>query len=152
MEVFKVSDYLNLAKAVSKGMPMEEAEKILQKYRNGVSTGEEHFWLGLTANDEDKKTTIQLREKTKEELRSFRIAERETYESILSRLIKRESEVTDIFKEVTKLKLLSDNGTNEELKCSEEFYNGVLFFVEFFLDDQDIISIKEEVMSELAKA
>lgn len=82
MKVYNHKDYKDLAAAVRAGMPMQEAERILEEQRKVGGRGEEKFWLELGAEI----TTIQLTKATKDKLEALKKG-RETYEDVIVRLL-----------------------------------------------------------------
>lgn len=99
MTIFSQTSYVELARAVLAGMPIEEAEKKLEEQRQKGGAGEEHFWLTLENNIPDTMTTIQVSRSIKDKLNELKITPRETYNDVLKKLIL-----------VYKLKVVETNG------------------------------------------
>jgi|CZCB01.1.fsa_nt_gi predicted CopG family antitoxin len=82
-------DYEALARAVLAGMPESEAEKTLEDQRKKGAKGEEVYWLTLKEGARTAKTTIQITQGLKAALNDLKLTERESYASVIDRLMER---------------------------------------------------------------
>lgn len=82
-------DYESLARAVLAGMPEEQAEKTLKEQRGNGGKGEEVYWLTLKEGARTAKTTIQITQGLKAALNDLKLTERESYASVIDRLMER---------------------------------------------------------------
>jgi predicted CopG family antitoxin len=82
-------DYEALARAVLAGMPEEQAEKTLEEQRENGGKGEQAYWLTLKEEAKTAKTTIQIHNSTKLLLNELKLVQKESYDDVIQRLIKR---------------------------------------------------------------
>ncbi len=85
-------DYEALARAVLAGMPESEAEKTLEDQRKKGAKGEEVYWLTLKEGARTAKTSIQVTRGLKAALDELKLTPRESYQGVIERLIKVNSE------------------------------------------------------------
>lgn len=90
IKAYGEQDYKKLANAVLFGFPIEEAQKCLKEQRQYNPQSyelESTFWLELKGEGENIYTSIQLTKSTKARLNEMKINKKETYESVILRLI-----------------------------------------------------------------
>lgn len=85
-------DFESLARAVLAGMPESEAEKTLEDQRKKGAKGEEAYWLTLKEGARTAKTSIQVTQGLKAVLDELKLTPRESYQGVIERLIKVNSE------------------------------------------------------------
>lgn len=68
-------------------MPESEAEKILKEEREKGARGEESYWLTLQSAKKSATTTIQITIKTRESLKELKLAKKEPWDNVITRLI-----------------------------------------------------------------
>jgi hypothetical protein len=90
--LYTQEDYEALARAVLAGMPEEQAEKTLEDQRKKGGKGEEVYWLTLKEGARTAKTTIQITQGLKAALDELKLTPRESYQGVIERLIKVNSE------------------------------------------------------------
>lgn len=90
--LYTQEDYEALARAVLAGMPEEQAEKTLEDQRKKGGKGEEVYWLTLKEGARAAKTTIQITQGLKAALNDLKLTPRESYQGVIERLIKVNSE------------------------------------------------------------
>jgi hypothetical protein len=90
--LYTQEDYEALARAVLAGMPEEQAEKTLEDQRKKGGKGEEVYWLTLKEGARAAKTSIQVTRGLKAALDELKLTSRESYQGVIERLIKVNSE------------------------------------------------------------
>jgi hypothetical protein len=90
--LYTPEDFESLARAVLAGMPKSEAEKTLEDQRKKGAKGEEAYWLTLKEGARTAKTSIQVTQGLKAVLDELKLTPRESYQGVIERLIKVNSE------------------------------------------------------------
>lgn len=90
-----------LANAVNSGLPVNEAEQIIQRERKLGATGVEYFWARIKIGND---SSVRLKYQTINKLKELKESGYErTFELIIKKLVRESKEANQIIKEVEKI-------------------------------------------------
>lgn len=124
MDAYTKEDYIELAKAVSIGLPESEAMKIIEAQReiqgDNAANGEKYYWLGLKRKSPsiESTTTIRIYRTTKMLLEALKERSSEPLESVILWLLFEHRGLARLYEEnivdpVQVIKLVLEKESNE---------------------------------------